>query len=185
MTPTRPAMTPTLKIAALQMVSTPDLARNSVLEGIGFTPRGVETQVYSIEDTDLSLVGTAEITLGGQTVRGVVTDIAPAVVDGWVTGRARFDGAAPSGLRQNEQASVRIILGQKNDVLMMDRGAYVTPQTRFLYVVRGTEAVRVPVTLGAASISQIEVLRGLTAGEKVVISNPRALHGARQVKVTR
>jgi seryl-tRNA synthetase len=44
---------------------TPDLARNSVLEGIGFTPRGVETQVYSVEDTDLSLVGTAEITLGG------------------------------------------------------------------------------------------------------------------------
>jgi len=46
-------------------VTTPDLARNSILEGIGFTPRGEETQVYSIEDTDLSLVGTAEITLGG------------------------------------------------------------------------------------------------------------------------
>ncbi|QEH35319.1 Serine--tRNA ligase [Aquisphaera giovannonii] len=46
-------------------VVTPDLARNSILEGIGFTPRGVETQVYSVEDTDLSLVGTAEITLGG------------------------------------------------------------------------------------------------------------------------
>ncbi len=46
-------------------IITPDLARNSILEGIGFTPRGEETQVYSIEDTDLSLVGTAEITLGG------------------------------------------------------------------------------------------------------------------------
>jgi len=46
-------------------IVTPDLARNSILEGIGFTPRGVETQVYSIEDSDLSLVGTAEITLGG------------------------------------------------------------------------------------------------------------------------
>lgn len=46
-------------------ITTPDLARNSILEGIGFTPRGEETQVYSIEDTDLSLVGTAEITLGG------------------------------------------------------------------------------------------------------------------------
>jgi seryl-tRNA synthetase len=46
-------------------VVTPDLARNSVLEGIGFTPRGEETQVYSIEHSDLSLVGTAEITLGG------------------------------------------------------------------------------------------------------------------------
>jgi seryl-tRNA synthetase len=46
-------------------VITPDLARNSILEGIGFNPRGPETQVYSVENTDLSLVGTAEITLGG------------------------------------------------------------------------------------------------------------------------
>jgi seryl-tRNA synthetase len=46
-------------------IVTPDLARNNILEGIGFTPRGVETQVYSIEETDLSLIGTAEITLGG------------------------------------------------------------------------------------------------------------------------
>jgi seryl-tRNA synthetase len=44
---------------------TPDLAQNHILEGIGFNPRGPETQVYSIENTTLSLVGTAEITLGG------------------------------------------------------------------------------------------------------------------------
>lgn len=44
---------------------TPDLAQDSVLEGIGFMPRGPETQIYSIENTNLSLVGTAEITLGG------------------------------------------------------------------------------------------------------------------------
>ncbi len=44
---------------------TPDLARNEILEGIGFIPRGEETQIYSIADSDLSLVATAEITLGG------------------------------------------------------------------------------------------------------------------------
>ncbi|HEX4000908.1 MAG TPA: serine--tRNA ligase [Pirellulales bacterium] len=44
---------------------TPDLARNEILQGIGFTPRGPETQIYSIADSDLSLVATAEITLGG------------------------------------------------------------------------------------------------------------------------
>jgi len=44
---------------------TPELARDEVLSGIGFQPRGPETQVYSIEGTDLSLIGTAEITLGG------------------------------------------------------------------------------------------------------------------------
>ena len=46
-------------------LTTPDLARNDVLAGIGYIPRGPETQIYSIENTDLSLVATAEITLGG------------------------------------------------------------------------------------------------------------------------
>jgi seryl-tRNA synthetase len=47
------------------LVTTPDLARDTILEGIGFAPRGPETQVYSIEGEERSLVGTAEITLGG------------------------------------------------------------------------------------------------------------------------
>jgi len=55
----------TLIQKGFQPIVTPDLARNSILEGIGFTPRGNETQIYSIEDSDLSLIGTAEITLGG------------------------------------------------------------------------------------------------------------------------
>ena len=45
--------------------TTPDLARPEILEGIGFNPRGEETQVYSLANADLCLVGTAEITLGG------------------------------------------------------------------------------------------------------------------------
>jgi len=44
---------------------TPDLARSDVLRGIGFIPRGPETQIYSVENHDLNLVATAEITLGG------------------------------------------------------------------------------------------------------------------------
>jgi seryl-tRNA synthetase len=51
--------------AGFTLYSTPDLARDDVLEGIGFNPRGPETQIYSIENTDLSLVATAEVTLGG------------------------------------------------------------------------------------------------------------------------
>lgn len=45
--------------------TTPDLARVDVLDGLGFNPRGESTQVYSIANSDLCLVGTAEITLGG------------------------------------------------------------------------------------------------------------------------
>jgi seryl-tRNA synthetase len=46
-------------------IITPDVARVEVLEGIGFIPRGPETQIYSLENTDLCLIATAEITLGG------------------------------------------------------------------------------------------------------------------------
>lgn len=45
--------------------TTPDLAKREVLEGLGFNPRGESTQVYNLENSDLSLIGTAEITLGG------------------------------------------------------------------------------------------------------------------------
>jgi seryl-tRNA synthetase len=54
-----------LRVAGFTLFTTPDLARDDVLQGIGFLPRGPEAQIYSIEKTDLSLVATAEITLGG------------------------------------------------------------------------------------------------------------------------
>ncbi len=44
---------------------TPDLARAEIADGLGYNPRGNETNVYSVEDHDLVLVGTAEIPLGG------------------------------------------------------------------------------------------------------------------------
>jgi seryl-tRNA synthetase len=46
-------------------VSTPDLALTEVLQGTGFMPRGPETQIYSVENSELNLIATAEITLGG------------------------------------------------------------------------------------------------------------------------
>jgi seryl-tRNA synthetase len=44
---------------------TPDLARSSVVDAMAFSPRGPETQIYSVADAGLDLIGTAEITLGG------------------------------------------------------------------------------------------------------------------------
>ena len=44
---------------------TPDVAKEEVLKGIGFNPRGNESNVYSIEEEGTCLVATAEITLGG------------------------------------------------------------------------------------------------------------------------
>lgn len=43
---------------------TPDLAKREVLAGMGYNPRGESTQIYNIENSDLSLIGTSEITMG-------------------------------------------------------------------------------------------------------------------------
>jgi seryl-tRNA synthetase len=53
---------------------TPDLARDEALVGTGFIPRGPETQIYSIEDSDLSLVATAEITLAGSLAGDILNE---------------------------------------------------------------------------------------------------------------
>ncbi len=55
----------TLAAEGFTPVTTPDLARMSILEGTGYMPRGPETQIYSVANTDLCLIATAEITLAG------------------------------------------------------------------------------------------------------------------------
>ena len=55
----------TLRKHGFEMFITPDVAKEEVLKGIGFNPRGNESNVYSIEDEGTCLVATAEITLGG------------------------------------------------------------------------------------------------------------------------
>jgi len=47
------------------LFETPDVAKTEILEGIGFNPRGAESNVYTVEGEGTCLIGTAEITLGG------------------------------------------------------------------------------------------------------------------------
>jgi seryl-tRNA synthetase len=53
---------------------TPDLARRQVVDALAFSPRGAETQIYSVEGSDLDLIGTAEITLGGLYVDAILEE---------------------------------------------------------------------------------------------------------------
>src|SRR5437762_532748 len=89
------------------LTSTPDLAQNKILEGIGFNPRGPETQVYSIENSDLSLVGTAEITLGGMYFNETIdADVLPLKLCGishCFRTEAGAHGAATRGLYRVHQ----------------------------------------------------------------------------------
>ncbi len=54
-----------LSSRGFSLYTTPDLARKEIVEGLGFHPRGKESQIYSLQDSDLCLIGTSEITLGG------------------------------------------------------------------------------------------------------------------------
>ncbi len=47
------------------LMETPDMAKHEILRGAGFNPRGEEKQIYNIEGNDISLIGTAEITVLG------------------------------------------------------------------------------------------------------------------------
>jgi HlyD family secretion protein len=115
----------------------------------------------------------SEITLDGRKHAGIVTAISPEVRNSQVTGRVKFAGEQPPGLRQNQRAAVRIVLDERNDVLKFERGSNIDTPTRFVYLVRDDRAVRVPVELGGSSIAEIEVVRGLNAGDRVVISDTR------------
>jgi seryl-tRNA synthetase len=46
-------------------IITPDLARERFYLGTGYLPKGLEAQTYIIENSDLGLVATAEVTLAG------------------------------------------------------------------------------------------------------------------------
>ncbi len=173
-------------VATLSQTNGSYVAQNAPLVSVvDLSALAIQFQVAESLADGITAGVPAEITLGSDTVKGVVTDISPAVQDGWVTGRARFTDAQPENVRQNEQASVRIVLGDQSNVLKMDRGAYLNPRTRFVYVIRGNEAVRTPVTLGAASISEIEVVKGLAAGDEVVTSDPEKFHDAPRVRLSR
>jgi HlyD family secretion protein len=144
----------------------------------------IEFQVAESYAAEIRAGMAAAITLEGRDIAGVVTAISPEVRQNQVTGRVRFRDGQPPGLRQNERAAVRIVLDERDAVLKFERGSFIDPATRALYVVRGSEAVRVPVQLGAASVGEIEVLRGLAPGDTVVTSDTRDLNQAPQFAIS-
>jgi seryl-tRNA synthetase len=54
-----------VRAAGFTLYATPDVARPEIVDGTGYDPRGEETQIYSLANAELCLIGTAEITLGG------------------------------------------------------------------------------------------------------------------------
>jgi HlyD family secretion protein len=144
----------------------------------------IEFQVAETYAGEIKAGMVADISLDGRKHAGTVAAISPEVRQSQVTGRVKFKDAQPPGLRQNQRASVRIVLDERSSVLKFERGSSIEEATRSVFVLRGDRAVRVPVELGAASVAEVEVTRGLNAGDKVIVSDMRDFDGADEVAVT-
>ncbi|MBV6424592.1 MAG: putative efflux system component YknX [Steroidobacteraceae bacterium] len=143
----------------------------------------VEFQVAETYATAIRPGMAAGITLDGRTWPATVASISPEVRQSQVIGRLRFAGDPPQSLRQNQRASIRIVLDERDGVLAFDRGPALDELTRAVYVVRGDRAVRTPVQLGASSISKIEVLSGLAAGDRVIVSDTGDFRSASELMI--
>ena len=145
----------------------------------------VEMQVPESYGDDLQLGMGAEISYSGRSFEGLVTAVSPEVQNNQVTGRVRFAGEPPAGLRQNQRVSVRIVLEASNDVLMVQRGPFLdTGGGRVAYVVNDGLAERRTIQVGASSISSLEIASGLEEGEQIVISSIGQFNGVDTVYIT-
>ena len=124
----------------------------------------------------------AEITYAGKVYPGEVTAMSPEVRQGEVTGRVRFRGDMPQGLRQNQRVSVRVLMDRRDGVLKVERGAfYEAGGGATAYVVRDGIAERKPIKTGAASVREVEITGGLAEGDQIVISDTDEFKDAARV----
>jgi HlyD family secretion protein len=170
-------------VATLSQPERAQVAENAPLVTVvDLTALEIEFQVAESYANEIRSGMSAEITLDGRKIIGTVAGISPDVRNAQVTGRVRFT-EQPKGLRQNQRASVRIVLDERDDVLKVARSPFNDSETRFIYVVRDDEAVRVPVEFGAAAIGEIEIRNGLSAGDTVVLSDMREYKDAPSVLI--
>jgi len=130
----------------------------------------IEFQIAESYAASIAAGMPAEVAYGGRTYAASVTAISPEVRQNEVTGRVKFTDQVPAGIRQNQRVNVRILMDQRDAVLKVERGAFVDAGN-VGYVISGDTATRRPITLGAMSVSEVEVLNGLSAGDSIVISD--------------
>lgn len=144
----------------------------------------VEIEVPENFAADLGIGMPAEITIGNSTVKGKLSALSPEVVKNIVLARLRFSGPQPDGLRQSQRVSARLLIEEKPNVVMVQRGPFVESEGgRFAYIVNKGVAVRTPVEIGATSISSVEILSGAKPGDRIVISGTDTFKNAQRVAI--
>lgn len=160
------------------------VANGPILSVVDLSLFEVEIKVPESFARDLAIGIPAQIASNGVQYAAQVSAVSPEVVNGEVNARLRFaDGKQPPGLRQSQRLSARIVLDTRRNVLMVERGSFVEQGGGFVYVVNGSQAVRRPVQTGVSSLSAVEIVSGLQAGEKIVVSGSDQFDDAESVRV--
>ncbi len=135
---------------------------------------------------DLGIGMAAEILLGDDRFAGRLVAVSPEIVSGQVRSRIRFSDRMPGNIRQNQRLTTRILIEERPDVLMVQRGQFLeSGGGRIAYVMNGEGlAIRKTIDIGARSLSAVEINSGLSEGDMIVISSIDQFRGADSVLIT-
>ena len=162
------------------------VSRNQpVLSVVDLSQFEIEVQVPESYADDLAIGMAAQVRLNNGINVATLVSVSPEIIDNQVTGRIRFDAEVPVGLRQNQRLTTRILLESKDDVLMVPRGQFLqSGGGRIAYRVENDIARRLAIEVGARSLNTVEILKGLQAGDTIVISSIDTFEGAATVLIT-
>jgi HlyD family secretion protein len=131
---------------------------------------------------DLAIGMAVDVKFEQQGFSARLVTISPEILNNQVTGRVRFNKEIPTKLRQNQRLSTQIILEHKSDVLQVKRGQFLDSSGgKFAYKVENGIAQKTPISVGARSLSHIELLNGLKENDQIIISNTDLFNSAKQV----
>ena len=136
-----------------------------------------ELRIAETQAKDIVVGQSASIDTRNGVVAGHVARVDPAVQQGTVTVDVAFDGALPTGARPDLSVDGTIQIEKLDDVTFVGRPVNAQPNSQvglFKVIDDGATAVRIPVQLGRSSVASIEVVNGLQAGDKVILSDTSA-----------
>jgi multidrug resistance efflux pump len=131
-------------------------------------------RVPDVQARDIAPGQRATVDTHNGIAQGHVTRTDPSSQNGTVTVEVALDGALPAGTRSDLSVDGTIEIARLTNVLYLGRPPYGDAGTSvglFKLEPAGREATRVPVKLGRASANTIQVVSGLAAGDKVIISD--------------
>ncbi len=159
------------------------LAKNQpILMVVDLSNFEVEIDIPESYADDLAIGMDVEVSFEQQSFSARLVTISPEILNNQVTGRVRFIRETPEKLRQNQRLSTQIILEHKSNVLQVKRGQFLDSSGgKFAYKIEDGIANKTPISIGARSLSHIELLNGLKEHDQIIISNTDLFNSAQQV----